>query len=197
MAKNWYIIQTWTGYEDKIEKELRDKIKFGEISSDVLISIKLPKKDVVEFVKVKNKKTGLEEEKKRTRKEKIYPGYLYLEIDFPEIGWKDVCASIRRVRGVNGFVGVEALEHPKPMRISEVRQVLQQAGDLPGEKSVRIKQNFDVGDQVKINEGAFSGFNGTVQNVDISKNKLEVSVQLFGRATAVSVSASQVEKLVK
>lgn len=197
MAKNWYIIQTWTGYEDKIEKELHDKIKFGEISSDVLVSIKLPKKDVVEFVKVKNKKTGVEEEKKRVRKEKIYPGYLYLEIDFPEIGWKDVCASIRRVRGVNGFVGVEALEHPKPMRISEVRQVLQQAGDLPGEKSVRIKQNFDVGDQVKINEGAFSGFNGTVQNVDISKNKLEVSVQLFGRATAVSVSANQVEKLVK
>lgn len=197
MAKGWYIVQTWTGYEDKIEKELQDKIKFGEISSDILLSIKLPKKDVVEFVKVKNRKTGVEEEKKKVRKEKIYPGYLYLEIDFPEVGWKDVCASIRRVRGVNGFVGTEANEHPKPMRTSEVRQVLQQAGELPGEKNVRIKQNFEVGDQVKINEGPFSGFSGKVEGVDASKNKLDISVQLFGRATTVTLDAIQVEKFVK
>ncbi len=197
MAKSWYIIQTWTGYEDKIEKELLEKIKNGSISSDVLVSIKIPRKDVVEFVKSKDKKTGNEIEKKKVLKEKIFPGYIYLEIDFPSIGWKDICASIRRVRGVAGFVGTEATEHPKPLSMSDVRRMLQLAGELPGEKNVRIKQSYVVGDQVKINEGPFAGFNGSVEGVNPDKNKLDVSVQLFGRATTVTVEATQVEKLVK
>lgn len=197
MAKSWYIIQTWTGYEDKIEKELNLKLKNGEISSDVLSAIKIPKKDVVEFVKAKDRKTGAEVEKKKIRKEKIYPGYIYLEVDFPDLGWKDVCAAIRRVRGVAGFVGTEANEHPKPLPTPDVRRMLQLAGELPGEKNVRIKQNYAVGDQVKINEGPFVGFSGSVEGVDLDKNKLDVSVQLFGRATTVTVEAGQVEKLVK
>ncbi len=197
MAKNWYIIQTWTGYEDKIEKELNQKISNGEISSDVLFSVKVPKKDVIEFVKVKDKKTGGEIEKKKTRKEKIYPGYIYLEIDFPEIGWKDICSSVRRIRGVAGFVGTEANEHPRPMKTADVRRMLQLAGEIAGEKNVRIKQIFERGDQVKINDGPFVGFSGTIENVDSDKNKLDVSLQLFGRATVVTVEASQAEKLVK
>lgn len=197
MAKNWYIVNTYTGYENKVEQTLKLKIESGEISSDVLTSVKVPVEEVVEFVKVKNKKTGIEEEKKRSKKVKILPGYILLEIDLPEIGWKDVCSAIRRIRGVTGFVGTDPNVRPKPLPVSEARKLLQLAGELPGEKNVKIKQNYVIGDQVKINDGAFVNFNGTVEEVLAERNKLRVLVQIFGRDTSVEVDVNQVEKLVK
>lgn len=197
MAKNWYIVSTYVGYENKVEQTLRLKIESGEISSDVVTSIKVPVEEVVEFVKVKNRKTGVEEEKKRTKKVKILPGYILLEIDLPEIGWKDVCSAIRRVRGVSGFVGTDPNVRPKPLPKSEAIKLLQLAGELHGEKNVKIKQNYAIGDQVKINEGPFANFSGSVEEINAEKNKLKVLVQIFGRATSVEIEATQVEKLVK
>lgn len=197
MSKSWYIVGTYTGYENKVEQTLRMKIESGEISSDIVTSVKVPVEEVVEFVRVKNKKTGLEEEKKKTRKVKILPGYILLEIDLPEVGWKDVCSAIRRIRGVNGFVGTEANVRPRPMSTSDARKILQLAGELPGEKNVKIKQNYAIGDQVKINVGPFEGFSGSVEEINAEKNKLKVLVQIFGRATSVEIEATQVEKLVK
>lgn len=197
MAKSWYIVSTYVGYENKVEETLRLKIESGEISSDVLTSVKVPVEDVVEFVKVKNRKTGVEEEKKRTKKVKILPGYILLELDLPEVGWKETCSVIRRVRGVSGFVGTDPNVRPRPLSMSEARKLLQLAGELPGEKNVKIKQNYLVGDQVRINEGPFANFNGTVEEILAEKNKLRVLVQIFGRATSVEIEVNQVEKLVK
>lgn len=197
MAKSWYIVSTYVGYENKVEETLKLKIESGEISSDVLTSVKVPVEDVVEFVKVKNRKTGVEEEKKRTKKVKILPGYILLELDLPEIGWKETCSVIRRVRGVSGFVGTDPNVRPRPLSMSEARKLLQLAGELPGEKNVKIKQNYLVGDQVRINEGPFANFNGTVEEILVEKNKLRVLVQIFGRATSVEIEVGQVEKLVK
>ena len=197
MAKSWYIVSTYVGYENKVEETLRLKIESGEISSDVLTSVKVPVEDVVEFVKVKNRKTGVEEEKKRTKKVKILPGYILLELDLPEVGWKETCSVIRRVRGVSGFVGTDPNVRPRPLSMSEARKLLQLAGELPGEKNVKIKQNYLVGDQVRINEGPFANFNGTVEEILAEKNKLRVLVQIFGRATSVEIEVGQVEKLVK
>ncbi len=197
MAKSWYIVSTYVGYENKVEETLKLKIESGEISSDVLTSVKVPVEDVVEFVKVKNRKTGVEEEKKRTKKVKILPGYILLELDLPEVGWKETCSVIRRVRGVSGFVGTDPNVRPRPLSMSEARKLLQLAGELPGEKNVKIKQNYLVGDQVRINEGPFANFNGTVEEILAEKNKLRVLVQIFGRATSVEIEVNQVEKLVK
>jgi transcriptional antiterminator NusG len=197
MAKSWYIVSTYVGYENKVEETLKLKIESGEISSDVLTSVKVPVEDVVEFVKVKNRKTGVEEEKKRTKKVKILPGYILLELDLPEVGWKETCSVIRRVRGVSGFVGTDPNVRPRPLSMSEARKLLQLAGELPGEKNVKIKQNYLVGDQVRINEGPFANFNGTVEEILAEKNKLRVLVQIFGRATSVEIEVGQVEKLVK
>lgn len=197
MAKSWYIVNTYTGYENKVEQTLKLKVESGEISPDVLTSIKVPIEEVIEFVKVKNRKTGVEEEKKRTKKNKILPGYILLELDLPEIGWKDACSAIRRIRGVTGFVGTDPNVRPRPLSMSEARKLLQLAGELPGEKNVKIKQNYLVGDQVRINEGPFANFNGTVEEILAEKNKLRVLVQIFGRATSVEIEVGQVEKLVK
>ena len=197
MAKNWYIVNTYVGYENKVEQTLKAKIESGEISSDVLSSVKVPVEEVMEFVKVKNKKTGVEEEKKRSKKVKLLPGYILLVIDLPEVGWKEVCSAIRRVRGVSGFVGTDPNVRPRPLSSSEARKLLQLAGELPGEKNVKIKQNYVIGDQVKINEGPFANFNGTVEEILAEKNKLRVLVQIFGRATSVEIEVNHVEKLVK
>ncbi|MBR1614636.1 MAG: transcription termination/antitermination factor NusG [Treponema sp.] len=197
MAKSWYIVNTYTGYENKVEQTLKLKVESGEISPDVLTSIKVPIEEVIEFVKVKNRKTGVEEEKKRTKKNKILPGYILLELDLPEIGWKDACSAIRRIRGVTGFVGTDPNVRPRPLSTSEARKLLQLAGELPGEKNVKIKQIYVVGDQVRINEGPFANFNGTVEEILVEKNKLRVLVQIFGRATSVEIEVGQVEKLVK
>lgn len=197
MAKSWYTVQTYSGYEKKVEKELNTKISNGEISAEVIPTVKVPEEDVIEYVKVKNRKTGIEEEKKKIRKEKIVPGYIFLEIDFPEVGWRDICSSIRRIRGVNGFVGTNPNEKPRPVPQSQIRKILQRAGEIPGEKNVKIKQNYNVGDQVKINDGPFANFSGAVEEVNAEKNKLKVLVQLFGRETSVEIEASQVERLVK
>lgn len=197
MSKNWYIISTYAGYEDKIEKLLNMKIESGEISSDIVTSVKVPKEEVVEFVKAKDRKTGKEIEKKKVVKNKILPGYIMLEMDLPEVGWKETCSVIHRIQGVSDFVGTNPSQKPRPISTVEVRNIFRRTGDLPGEKNVRIKQNYSVGDQVKLNDGPFANFSGPIDEIYPEKNKLKVLLQVFGRVTPVEVDASQVEKLVK
>ncbi|BDC95198.1 MULTISPECIES: transcription termination/antitermination protein NusG [Treponema] len=197
MSKNWYIISTYAGYEDKIEKLLNMKIESGEISSDIVTSVKVPKEEVVEFVKAKDRKTGKEIEKKKVVKNKILPGYIMLEMDLPEVGWKETCSVIHRIQGVSDFVGTNPSQKPRPISTAEVRNIFRRTGDLPGEKNVRIKQNYSVGDQVKLNDGPFANFSGPIDEIYPEKNKLKVLLQVFGRVTPVEVDASQVEKLVK
>ena len=133
--------------------------------------------------------------KKRVRNNLLLPSYLMIEMDLPQLGWKDVCSSIRRIQGVNGFVGTKPSEKPHPISSEEAKRMLQMAGELKGEKQIRIKQNYEVGDNVKITDGPFSTFTGVVEEVNAEKNKLRVNVQIFGRATPVEVDVLQVEKV--
>lgn len=118
-----------------------------------------------------------------------------IEMNLPQVGWKNTCAQIRRIQGVTGFVGTNPSERPRPISADEAKNLLQAAGELKGEKSVRIKQNFEIGDQVKITEGPFASFSGAIEDVNAEKNKLRVNVQIFGRATPVEVDILQVEKI--
>ena len=185
MARGWYILHTYTGYEGKVERTIRSYLDMGDLSSEVVLDVKVPVEEVVEI------KDG----KKKTSTKKFLPGYIMLELDLPDIGWKAVCSSIRRIQGVTGFVGAASGEKPRPISSDEAKTLLQKSGEIKGEKSTRMKQSFAAGEQVNIVDGAFASFSGTIEEVSLEKNKLRVMVQIFGRATPVEVDLLQVEKI--
>lgn len=185
MARSWYIVHVYTGYEQKINRTLSEMIAENKIDSSVLIQVKVPTEEVTE---VRNNK-------KHVKNNLLLPGYIMVEMDLPEIGWKDVCSQIRRIQGVTGFVGTSPSERPRPISGEEAKRMLLAAGELKGEKAVRVKQSYDIGDNVKITEGPFATFSGTVEEVMAERNKLRVNVQIFGRVTPVEVDVLQVEKI--
>ena len=185
MSRSWYILHTYTGYEGKIERSIRSLLEKQEISSDVVLDVRVPVEELVEI------KDG----KKKTRNNKFLPGYIMLEMDLPEIGWKDTCAKLYKIQGVTGFVGcVSRNNRPIPITPDEAKNLLQKSGVIKGEKAVHVRQSFNVGDVVKITDGPFASFTGTIKDINLEKEKLSVEVQIFGRPTPVEVSFLQAEK---
>ena len=185
MAKGWYILHTYSGYEGKIERTIRSMVENGDLSSDVILDVKVPVEDVVE----------VRDGKKRTVSKKFLPGYIMIELDLPDLGWKPICSAIRRIQGVTGFVGTNSTVRPRPISNDEAVALLQKSGEIKGEKTARVKQTFAVGEQVKIIDGPFISFSGSIEEVNLEKNKLRVTVGIFGRATPVEVDLTQVEKI--
>jgi transcription termination/antitermination protein NusG len=184
MAKGWYVLHTYSGYENKIERFLRKMMEeddFGEVLTDV----KVPAEEVVEV------KDG----KKKLTSRKFLPGYILLEMDLPERGWKAPCAEIKKIQGVTGFVGTPAGSKPQPISSDEARSILQKSGEIKADRSVRPKQNFTTGEAVRIVDGPFDTFTGNIEEVNMEKGKLRVMVGIFGRSTPVEVDFLQVEKV--
>ena len=186
MAKEWYIVQTYAGYEQKIERTLRKMLEDNEIDASVLTDVRVPTEEIVE--------TG-KNNKKITHHNKLLPGYIMLEMDLPQLGWKASCSKVRSIQGVNGFVGTSASERPRPISAAEAKTIFQQTGEIKGEKVARVKQSFEVGETVKISEGPFATFSGAVEEINVEKSKIRVNVQIFGRTTPVELDFSQVEKI--
>jgi transcriptional antiterminator NusG len=184
MAKAWYVLHTYSGYENKIEKTIRRLIG-DENLAEVVFDIKVPTEQVVEM------KDG----KKKVTTKKFLPGYILLEMDLPDRGWKPVCSLIRRIDGVTGFVGASVEFKPQPISAEEARTILQKTGEIKGEKVIKPKQTFSPGENVRIIEGPFDSFTGVVEEVNMEKAKLRVTVGIFGRATPVEVDFLQVEKI--
>lgn len=184
MAKAWYVLHTYSGYENKIEKMIRRLIE-DEKLGDWVFDVKVPSEQVVEV------KDG----KKRVTTKKFLPGYILLEMDLPDRDWKPICSTIRRISGVTGFVGASANLKPMPISADEARTILQKTGEIKGEKSLKPKQSYSVGESVRIVDGPFDTFTGTVEEVNMEKAKLRVMVGIFGRATPVEVDFLQVEKI--
>ncbi|HNY22530.1 MAG TPA: transcription termination/antitermination protein NusG, partial [Treponemataceae bacterium] len=174
-----------SGYENKIEKTIRSLIDSGDIDPAIVIDIKVPIEEVVEV------KDG----KKRNITKKFLPGYILIEMELPDLGWKATCSAIRKIQGVTGFVGTPSGVRPQPISSDEAKAILQKAGELKGDKAPRIKQSFSIGESVKIIDGPFDSFTGTIEEVNAEKNKLRVMVGIFGRATPVEVDLLQVEKI--
>jgi transcriptional antiterminator NusG len=185
MATGWYVLHTYSGYEQKIEKTIRLMIEAGELEKEVVRDIKVPSEDIVEV------KDG----KKRVITRKFLPGYILIEMDLPDLGWKAPCSKIKKIQGVTGFVGTPADRKPQPLAGDEARSILQKSGEIKGERPVRSRQSFSPGEQVKIIDGPFESFIGTIDEVNQEKNKLKVMVMIFGRTTPVEVDLLQVEKV--
>lgn len=183
MAKAWYVVHTYSGYENKVEKHIR-KLMDSDALDDAVTDVKVPSEEVAEV------KDG----KKKVSNRKFLPGYILLEMDLPDRGWKQTCSTIRKIQGVTGFVGAIGGNKPHPISPEEAKAILQKAGEIKAEKSARPKQSFDLGESIRIIDGPFDTFTGTVEEVNMEKGKLRVMVGIFGRSTPVEVDFMQVEK---
>ena len=185
MARNWYILHVFAGHEAKIERVIRAMLENGDLSSDYILDVKVPTEDVKE---VRNGK-------ERTTSKIILPGYVMVEMDLPDLGWKDVCSSLRRIQGITGFVGTNPNVRPRPITNEEAKRLLMSATELRGEMNARIRQMYEVGEKVRIIDGPCASFTGEIAEVNAEKNKLRVMVEVFNRETSVEVDVKQVEKI--
>jgi len=185
MATGWYVLHTYSGYENKIEKLIRKMTEKGELDKEIVRDVKVPSEEVVE----------VRDGKKRTQTRKFLPGYILVEMDLPDQGWKITCSKIRKIQGVTGFVGTPADRKPGPLSGDEARGILQKSGEIKGERPARTRQTYVAGEQVKIIDGPFESFTGVIEEVNQEKNKLKVMVGIFGRNVPVEVDLLQVEKL--
>lgn len=184
MAKGWYVVHTYSGYENKVEKYIRKLMEDPQFA-ELVFDVKVPSEEVVE----------VKEGKKKVSTKKFLPGYILVEMDLPDRGWKPVCSQIRKIQGITGFVGSMAGMKPQPISAEEARSVLQKAGEIKTDKAARPKQTFNVGETVRVVEGPFDSFTGSIEEVNLDKGKLRVMVGIFGRNTPVEVDFLQVEKI--
>jgi len=185
MAKAWYVVHTYSGHENKIEKIIRKMMESDREFSDVVLDVKVPTEEVVEV------KDGV----KKTVNRKIFPSYILVQMDLPEFQWEYFCSQVKRIQGVTGFVGSLDGRKPTPLTNEELKGILQKTGEIKTEKVLRPKQTFTEGEHVKIVEGPFESFTGTIEEVNLEKGRLRVLVGIFGRSTPVEVDFLQVEKI--
>jgi transcriptional antiterminator NusG len=175
-TKNWYIIHTYSGFEQKVADSLRGRAQaFG--FSDQIGQILIPTEEVVEL------RAG----KKVTSKRMLYPGYVLVQMDMSDQLWHEVKNTPR----VTGFVG--GGNSPVPLTADEVNSILfrqQTSGERP-----RPKMNFEKNETVRIVDGPFANFSGKVDEINPERNTLRVLVTIFGRATPVELDFLQVEKI--
>ena len=172
----WYVVHAYSGMEKAVERNIRESIaragmdnKFGRIL--------VPTEEVVEM------KNG----QRRTAERKFFPGYVFVEMVMDDESWH----LVKHTNKVTGFVG-GAKNRPAPISEAEVQKIVSQMQD--GVDKPRHKVEFMVGEFVRVKDGPFTDFNGTVEEVNYEKNKVRVSVTIFGRATPVELEFSQVEK---
>lgn len=173
MAKSWYVVHTYSGYEDRVKTSIEDSVKRRGLEEKIS-QILIPTEKVVEL------KSG----RKREAVKKYFPGYILVEMELDDETWRLVNSTPR----VTGFVGGE---HPSPLMDGEVEVIKEQ---IEKGTATQVKAEFDRGDSVRIIDGAFNNFNGYVDEVDYDHNKLRVMVTIFGRQTPVELNFLQVEK---
>ncbi len=176
MSHKWYVIHTLTGQEDKVKASVENKIQDGALK-DKVFHVLIPTEQVSEV------KDG----KKRISQRKFFPGYVLVEMDLDD----DIWYVIRNMPGVTGFIGTKT--KPIPLLDSEVNHIIKQTEERKEKPTPKVV--FENGDSVKIIEGPFVNFSGTVEEVNPDKGKIKVMVLIFGRATPVEMEYWQVEKL--
>ncbi len=176
MAKRWYVLHVYSGFEAKVAENIKEKaIKQG--MADRVEDILVPTEEVIEV------RRGQRVNAER----KFFPGYVLAKLDMDD----DVWHMIKDTPKVTGFLG--AGNKPSPISNKEAEQLLQQIQE--GVERPRPSITFDIGEDVKVADGPFASFNGTVEDVDEERGRLKVSVSIFGRATPVELEYTQVEKL--
>jgi transcriptional antiterminator NusG len=177
VAKRWYVVHAYSGYEKRVQNALKEQIELKGMQ-DLFGEILVPTESVVE----------MRDGKKRKSERKFYPGYVLVEMDMNDDSWHLVKSTPR----VMGFIGGTA-EKPAPITQREADAILdrvKEGADSPTQKTI-----FEPGEVIRVIDGPFADFNGTVEKVNYEKNRLQVSVSIFGRSTPVELEFTQVEKV--
>lgn len=182
MAKEWYVLHTYTGHERKVKGRIDAQIAANNIAG------------IHDIVVPTEQFTEIRDGKKYNRTRVFLPGYLLLEIEMDDSNWQSVCSQLYMIEGVTGFVGVKRGMHPLPMSIEDVRGILRKVGEIKGGEELKGDNRFSEGESVRIIAGPFESFTGTIDEIDMEKGKLRVLVGIFGRNTPVEVSVQEVEK---
>ncbi len=176
MTMRWYVVHTFSGFEKQVSRSLKEHIKNAGMEH-LFDEILIPTEEIVE----------LKKGQKRTSERKFFPGYVLVKMEMNDDSWH----LVKSVPKVSGFIGGTAAR-PAPISDKEAEAILQQVQE--GVDKPRPKFSFAAGEQVRVIDGPFQDFNGTVEDVNYEKNKLRVSVSIFGRLTPVELEFSQVEK---
>ena len=171
IGPKWYVVHTYSGYENKVKTDLEKTIKNRELEN-FFFEIVVPMEEQIEI------KDG----KRKTNLKKVFPGYVLIKMIVTEESWY----IVRNTRGVTGFVGSGA--DPIPLTDEEIRNM--------GFEETGINVDYEVNDSVKIMNGPLADFIGVVQEINKEKHKVKVLVSMFGRETPVDLEFSQVQKLV-
>ncbi|MGO4890103.1 transcription termination/antitermination protein NusG [Anaerobacillus sp. MEB173] len=177
MEKNWYVVHTYSGYENKVKTNLEKRVESMEMT-DKIFRVLVP---VEEETEVKNGKS-------KSVVKKVFPGYVLVEMVMTDDSWY----VVRNTPGVTGFVGsAGAGSKPTALLPEEVENILKQMGVEEPKADI----DFELKESVKVKEGPFANFIGTIEDIQIDKRKIKVHVNMFGRETPVELDFTQVEKI--
>ena len=177
MEKNWYVVHTYSGYENKVKANLEKRVETMGMQ-DKIFRVIIPEEEETDF------KDG----KKRVLMKKTFPGYVLVEIIMTDDSWY----VVRNTPGVTGFIGSSGGgAKPTPLLPEEVEFILKQMGVKEG----KLEIDFALGEMVQVLEGPFAHFQGKVEEIDVSKGKVKVSVDMFGRETNMELDFVQIEKI--
>ena len=177
MAKRWYVVHAYSGYEKQVLRNLNERVKLHSME-DLFGEILVPTEEVVEI------RNG----QKRKSERKFFPGYVLVQMEMNEDSWH----LIKDTPRVMGFIGGTA-DKPAPITEKEADAILQRVQE--GVEKPRPKTLFEPGEMVRVIEGPFADFNGVVEEVNYEKSRLHVAVMIFGRSTPVELEFIQVEKV--
>jgi len=172
----WYIVHTYSNFEKKVAEEIKRQAKLQELTEEV-VDVVVPTEEVIEV------RRG----QKKSSERKFLPGYVLLNAQLTD----EVYHLVKNVAKVTGFLGQG--NKPQPLRKAEVDRILNQVQE--GVEHPKSSITFEIGEQVRVNDGPFASFSGVVEEVDEDRSRLKVAVMIFGRATPVELEFGQVDKV--
>ena len=172
-GREWYVVHCYSGMEARVKRNLEHRIESMKMENRIF-AVVVPTEEQIE----------LKDGERRIIERRVFPGYILVQMILDDDSW----SVVRNTPGVTGFVGIG--NRPTPLSAAEVDHIMSriEAGQP------RVQVNFKVGDKVRITEGVFADFNGTVEEMDIERGKVRILVSIFGRETPVEVDFLQVEK---